>query len=1043
MTSAEASYDAAAPDEQQALLAQLQQAVDAGDCDTLVALMRANVSHGQVQLAGCDALIKLCAADEFCPTAGLRASSLEALTVALQAHRASTTVVARCFCALSRLFNLDYAGPDTAALVAAAEAVVAVVREHPGVSQVLQHGFVILIRFVRASQQVGAAAVQENIFTAIVAGMRAHAAVSGVQLSGCRLLSALAFKNVERHNLAVQAGAAGAVLATLRTHGLSDASLAAAVCDALCTLTADDKALCLSLIKKTDVGLLLALITGHALNERVQKPAFVAVTNISMFSPRLCMEACRLGVLKHVTEAMQRFENIDVQGTCCMLVALGSHAECRVETISHGAIEHVVTAMRVCIANVDIVGHGCGAIYALVVGVAANADRARCAGAVDVIVQAMRLHAHDENLQHAACVALEALCADDATLHQMISAGAFAAVVAAMRAHAERADVQDQGCSTLQQMLGAASKEFAEHACAAGALEALCATSSVCRDRFGALFQLMLGDPERCRIAADAGAIPAVVQALRTRVNDPSAYGVLCRLLGGLTQYAGAGAAQLCAAGGVELFVAAMRRHPSELDVHLAVCEMIVHLDDEFRSRACAAGVLELLVTLHTDVALGDDSCAAPLALAALACTPGIASRTGELGAVEALVAAMRARLRHPEFILACCRALTDLAQFCSANVERATKAGVLPVISAALRTHRAHAEVQQKGAMALRLLEHSATADADAAMAALLAEEEAEQATRQSAQQSKKKRGGGKSKQSDAGASGSGAAPATTADQIAEVPVPAAPEAHHDADHQPAAPPLRSAEAERRRRRAAAKAARRADDSAGAASSQASSSSSSAAAAVMPEPEGVCGAAAAALPPDADTDAAAGVATSRSDAASPSRAVSSRDALPAAPPPPPQQHSAAPVRAPRAYEPPSGPAGVPSFFGPDADASLLPPFLGCLTLNAPMPPLPPLQSLPPLPPALPDEAAAPLQAAPPPPPPPVPQPEVGECCVCLEDVALTELLLLWPCTHRCVCAECSAVLLARPPARRLCPICSEPVAGAARVFDVVRRAAR
>jgi hypothetical protein len=360
MTSAEASYDAAAPDEQQALLAQLQQAVDAGDCDTLVALMRANVSHGQVQLAGCDALIKLCAADDFCPTAGLRASSLEALTVALQAHRASTTVVARCFCALSRLFNLDYAGPDTAALVAAAEAVVAVVREHPGVSQVLQHGFVILIRFVRASQQAGAAAVQENIFTAIVAGMRAHAAVSGVQLSGCRLLSALAFKNVERHNLAVQAGAAGAVLATLRTHGLSDASLAAAVCDALCTLTADDKALCLSLIKKTDVGLLMALITGHALNERVQKPAFVAVTNISMFSPRLCMEACRLGVLKHVTEAMQRFENIDVQGTCCMLVALGSHAECRVETISHGAIEHVVTAMRVCIANVDIVGHGCG-----------------------------------------------------------------------------------------------------------------------------------------------------------------------------------------------------------------------------------------------------------------------------------------------------------------------------------------------------------------------------------------------------------------------------------------------------------------------------------------------------------------------------------------------------------------------------------------------------------------------------------------------------------------------------------------------------------
>jgi hypothetical protein len=43
---------------------------------------------------------------------------------------------------------------------------------------------------------------------------------------------------------------------------------------------------------------------------------------------------------------------------------------------------------------------------------------------------------------------------------------------------------------------------------------------------------------------------------------------------------------------------------------------------------------------------------------------------------------------------------------------------------------------------------------------------------------------------------------------------------------------------------------------------------------------------------------------------------------------------------------------------------------------------------------------------------------------------------VLAPCGHRCVCADCGQALLARPAPQRLCPLCSEAVLCAMRVFD-------
>jgi hypothetical protein len=152
----------------------------------------------------------------------------------------------------------------------------------------------------------------------------------------------------------------------------------------------------------------------------------------------------------------------------------------------------------------------------------------------------------------------------------------------------------------------------------------------------------------------------------------------------------------------------------------------------------------------------------------------------------------------------------------------------------------------------------------------------------------------------------------------------------------------------------------------------------------------------------------------------------------PAAPPPPLQQ----PRRtAPRPYCPPMGgagpqPCGLAALQPPGIDpfgaaGSLLPPFLG-LALNAGVGIGVGAQVL--------QLPLAPLAPAPPPPPPAVP---LKECCICLADMPAEEMLLLWPCAHRCLCQPCADALMATPPpAPRLCPKCRQHVQGACRVYE-------
>lgn len=53
------------------------------------------------------------------------------------------------------------------------------------------------------------------------------------------------------------------------------------------------------------------------------------------------------------------------------------------------------------------------------------------------------------------------------------------------------------------------------------------------------------------------------------------------------------------------------------------------------------------------------------------------------------------------------------------------------------------------------------------------------------------------------------------------------------------------------------------------------------------------------------------------------------------------------------------------------------------------------------------------------------------ECCICLEPFNLSDLLVLAPCGHRCICQNCAYAVKDKE-----CPLCRTPVTSVMKVFD-------
>jgi hypothetical protein len=182
--------------------------------------------------------------------------------------------------------------------------------------------------------------------------------------------------------------------------------------------------------------------------------------------------------------------------------------------------------------------------------------------------------------------------------------------------------------------------------------------------------------------------------------------------------------------------------------------------------RAMDAGVIDALVALLRRVtgATPPDLVSQALSLldgGTLDC-PATTQHAGRLGAVEAVVAAMRTHSGDCGVQAAGCLALSSLVRDNSGNMAAALRAGAMTVTQAAMRTVGDTADeesLEQVRELLAALQQGEATRSdaADAAMAALLADEQAERAAQSAAALKAKSKSGKKKKKGGGNGSGSG----------------------------------------------------------------------------------------------------------------------------------------------------------------------------------------------------------------------------------------------------------------------------------------------
>jgi hypothetical protein len=589
------------------------------------------------------------------------------------------------------------------------------------------------------------------------------------------------------------------------------------------------------------------------------------------------------------------------------------------------------------------------------------------------------------------------VCGDDA--RDAFRAGALGgvdAVVAAMRTHAAAEELQQSALATLG--------------------------------------HLVYRDASNAALAEAAGAMQAVVHAMHMPINaaNRNAHKTASSVL--LTMVQAMAAQRRTPAHAPAAVDALLRAHvvcADDQQVQSGIIQALCGLAKNQLNgqHAVAHGAYEIILARlasPTGVEAGLLQHAA-LTLVALSSTADAVEKAVQLGAVTVLIHWVAANPMDEFVQILGWGALSSLNTHSRTNLLPLMGGGAAGMLQDALRAHSGSEDLQNFGAPLLALFQQqqaqqrqrqraargaaappdaAAVAAADAAMAALLAEENAERAEAAPKRKSKKKRGGG-------GGGASGAAGASCdAGVVGEV---AAAPAHAD---EPAA------------------------------GGTCAATGSAAAPTRALEVEDAPPAPAAAAPPAPHADGGAGGVDVHRAAAMPAEvharqtgagAPSGAAAVAAAAPAAASGSAPGPRRAPREYRPPMGAppphdAGAPSLLPPPP--SFLPP--------APAPELPhaaaPADAAAAAEALLPGVAGLALGAPPPaaaaPAPPPPPPPVMRECCICFLDVLQDDLLLLSPCGHRCVCAECAAVLTARPPASRLCPKCRVPVLCATRVFD-------
>jgi hypothetical protein len=253
------------------------------------------------------------------------------------------------------------------------------------------------------------AAAGAGCITVVLSAMQEHADDPDVHVAACDVLCGLT-ELPENDVLAADAGAVSTLLATLRVH-LMRADVQKSACAALGNVTLANicnRELAWNL---GAVATVLTTMRAHCLDERVQELACAALCNLEI-DAEIQSKAGIAGAVETVLSAARAHDTslpVHVQAYMLLAYLTCEHADNQAKAGRLGGIEVVLSIKRAHSANAELQVAALTALF-YITGCDANMLKAVNGGAIEAVVSAMQNHPEHDGVHKVACTTLHNMC---------------------------------------------------------------------------------------------------------------------------------------------------------------------------------------------------------------------------------------------------------------------------------------------------------------------------------------------------------------------------------------------------------------------------------------------------------------------------------------------------------------------------------------------------------------------------------------------------------------------------------------------------------
>lgn len=294
------------------------------------------------------------------------------------------------------------------------QVVVEAMRNHPNHHEVQEHAARALANITQVSQEDALAALDQ-----IVVSMRRHERCAEVQEETCRAIVTLSLISPANKDRLYDLGAAEAVIAAMRNfprHQLVQQE----ACNALAHLAYEHASLNRVVTELHGIDLLLAAMRTHLDSPKVQLNACGGLSALAFDNPMAQRQIYELGGVQCVIRAMENFERLRMlELGCSALGTLAWNTEIK-EDVAVEAVPEILKAMRVHEASPLLQKSTCRAISQFAFNSEKNRHLLAEAGAIPLVVRAMRNHLTTEKLIVHAVKALTYLCWENVQVAEQI-----------------------------------------------------------------------------------------------------------------------------------------------------------------------------------------------------------------------------------------------------------------------------------------------------------------------------------------------------------------------------------------------------------------------------------------------------------------------------------------------------------------------------------------------------------------------------------------------------------------------------------------------